>query len=328
VTSGQADAPLVSVLVVSHETRALTLACLASLGAQTTIPHEVIVLDNASADGSPAAIAAAFPEARLIESPANLGFAAGCNAAAEVARGRYLLLLNPDTVVLDHAVDRLVAFAAARPQAGIWGGSTRFADGSLNPASAFGDLTLWSLFCRASGLAVGFPASAWLNPEDYGGWDRASEREVAVVSGAFLLVSRALWQHLGGFDPAFVMYGEEADFCRRARGLRLARPRVTPEATIIHHIGASSAERADRDALILKAKATLIRRHLPGWQRPPALALLALWPWTRMVGGRLLARLTANPRHAATADRWAAAWRRRADWMPGYPASTRERSRP
>jgi GT2 family glycosyltransferase len=115
------------------------------------------------------------------------------------------------------------------------------------------------------------------------------------------------------------MYGEDADLCRRARALGLARPRVTPEATIIHHVGASTAVRVDRTALVLKAKSTLIRRHLPAWQRPPALALLALWPWSRMVGGGLLARLNGRPHLAGTAAHWAAVWRRRADWLPGYP---------
>jgi GT2 family glycosyltransferase len=236
-----------------------------------------------------------------------------------IARGRYILLLNPDTVVLDHAVDRLAAFAGARPDAGIWGGRTLFPDMRLNPASAFGYLTLWSQFCRTSGLALAFPDSAVFNPEDYGGWDRASAREVEVVSGAFLLITRDLWQRLGGFDPGFVMYGEDADLCRRARTLGLARPRVTPEATIIHHVGASTAVRVDRTALVLKAKSTLIRRHLPAWQRPPALALLALWPWSRMVGGRLLALLTGRPHLVGTAAHWAAVWHRRADWLPGYP---------
>jgi GT2 family glycosyltransferase len=204
-------APVVSVLVVSHGTRALTLDCLRSLRDQTSVPHEVIVFDNASADGSAEAIARDLPDVRLIASPANLGFSAGCNAAATHARGRYILLLNPDTLVLDHAVDRLAAFAGARPDAGIWGGRTLFPDMRLNPASAFGDLTLWSQFCRTSGLAVAFPDSPAFNPEDYGGWDRASERAVDVVSGAFLLIARDLWQELDGFDPAFVMYGEDGE---------------------------------------------------------------------------------------------------------------------
>ena len=104
--------------MISYNTRAMTLDCLASVVAETTVPYELIVLDNASPDGSAAAIAAAFPElVRLIASPENLGFAVGNNVAAREATGEYILLLNPDTLVLDHAIDRLVAFAERTPQA-------------------------------------------------------------------------------------------------------------------------------------------------------------------------------------------------------------------
>ena len=109
---------------ISYNTKAMTLDCLRSLQAETRVPHEVIVVDNASPDRSADAIAAAFPEYRLIASPDNLGFAKGNNVAAEEAVGDYILLLNPDTVVLDQAIDRLVAFADANPRAGIWGGRT------------------------------------------------------------------------------------------------------------------------------------------------------------------------------------------------------------
>jgi GT2 family glycosyltransferase len=317
--------PTVSILVISYNTRAMTLDCLASVVAETTVPHELIVLDNASPDGSAAAVAAAFPaEAfpgiRLIASAENLGFAQGNNVAAREARGKYVLLLNPDTLVLDHAVDRLVAFAERRPEAGIWGGRTLHGDRTLNPGSVFGALTLWSLFCRASGLALVLRRSAFFNPEEMGGWDRGDEREVDVVQGSFFLIRRDFWEELGGFDASFVMYGEESDLCRRARG-RGARPRMTPEATIVHFHGASS-RRADREIMTLKAQATMIRRHFPAWQRPLGLFLLGLWPWSRMVSGDALSRLSGRPGFAEAARTWGDVWRARADWLAGYPSAT------
>jgi GT2 family glycosyltransferase len=310
-------APLVSILVVSYNTRAMTLDCLASVVAETTVPYELIVLDNASKDGSAAAIAAAFPGVRLIASEENLGFAEGNNVAAREARGEYLLLLNPDTLVLDRAVDRIVGFAERTPAAGIWGGRTLSGDGSLNPSSVFGDMTLWSLFCRASGLALVFRRSAFFNPEEMGAWDRGDERAVDVVQGCFFLIRRADWEALGGLDATFVMYGEEADLCRRARG-RGARPRMTPEATIVHFHGASS-RRADREIMTLKAQATLIRRHFPAWQRPLGLFLLGLWPWSRMVSGDTLARLSGRQHFAEAARIWGDVWRARENWRRGYP---------
>jgi len=313
--------PVVSILVISYNTRDMTLDCLRSVVAETTVPHELVVLDNASPDGSAAAIAMAFPADtpgfRLIASPENLGFARGNNVAAREAKGDYILLLNPDTLVLDHAIDRLVAFAEARPEAGIWGGRTLNGDGTLNPGSVFGRVTLWSLFCRSSGLALIFRGSAFFNPEEMGAWDRGDERAVDVVQGSFFLIRRDLWERLGGFDATFVMYGEEQDLCLRARAAG-ARPRMTPEATIVHFHGASS-RRAAREIMTLKARATMIRRHFPAWQRPLGLFLLGAWPWSRMVSGDLVARLSGRAHFAEAGRMWGDVWRARGEWREGYP---------
>jgi len=113
----------IAVIIVNFNTRKLVLECLESIRSGSRNPSfEVLVVDNASTDGSAEAIAERFPQVRLIASERNLGFAAANNLAAEGAEGKYLLLLNPDTVVLDGAIDRLVAFAEAHPEAGIYGG--------------------------------------------------------------------------------------------------------------------------------------------------------------------------------------------------------------
>jgi N-acetylglucosaminyl-diphospho-decaprenol L-rhamnosyltransferase len=117
------------------------------------------------------------------------------------------------------------------------------------------------------------------------------------------------------------MYGEEQDLCLRAAALGV-RPRMTPEATIVHFHGAAS-KRAAREIMTLKARVTLVRRHLPRWQRRPALLLLGLWPWSRMASGRALARLTGRPALAEAAARWGEVWRARADWRRGYPEADR-----
>jgi GT2 family glycosyltransferase len=309
--------PVVSILVISYNTREMTLDCLRSVVAETRTPYEIVVVDNDSSDGSAAAIAAAFPQVRLIASTENLGFGRGNNVAAAQARGRYVLLLNPDTVVLDGAIDKLVAFAERRPEARIWGGRTLYGDGRLNPGSCNALQTLWSIFCRTSGLTVAFPRSPWLNPEDYGGWDRSTEREVGYVCGCFLLIERAFWEALGGFDLTFTMYGEDADLCHRARA-RGARPRITPEATIVHYVGASSKRRSDKEALVLKAYVTLARRYLPAWQVGPALFLLRIKPLTRKLGAAAIATVTGNARAREVARHWGAVWAARAGWRDGF----------
>ncbi|HUF56672.1 MAG TPA: glycosyltransferase family 2 protein [Thermohalobaculum sp.] len=308
--------PVLSILIVSYETREMTLEAIRSARAETAAPHEIIVVDNASTDGSAEAIARAFPEIRLMAESRNHGFARATNLAAAEARGEYLLLLNPDTVVLDGAIDRLLAFARARPAAMIWGGRTLYADGTLNPTSCWARMSLRSLACQAAGLGTLFPRSRLFSPESYGGWQRDSEREVDIVTGCFLMIERAFWQRLGGFDPTFVMYGEEADLCLRARALG-ARPRITPEARIVHHVGASSTVEARKQVMLLKARTTLIRRHFPGWRRPIALALLHARPWTRLAASGALARLSG--RGAGAHARWREIWACRDDWRRGYP---------
>jgi GT2 family glycosyltransferase len=317
---------ILSILIISYNTREMTLECLRSVFRESrTDGFEVIVVDNASTDASPDAIESEFAgRITLVRSPENLGFARANNAAAAHATGEFLLLLNPDTVVLDGAIDRLLAFARERPDAGIWGGRTVFADGSLNPASCWTRQTLWSLLCQAAGLSSAFRRSPLFNPEGLGGWDRSTERAVDIVSGCFLMIRRALWDRLGGFHPDFFMYGEEADLCLRARALG-ASPRVTPEATIIHHGGASETVRADKMCRLMAAKMRLIQRHFPPATRALAALLFAAWPWSRMIATGMLAGPDARRR--ARASMWREVFRRRDEWMHARRAEVNRHAR-
>jgi len=273
----------ISIIVISYNTKDLTLDSLKSVFDQTNaVNFEVIVLDNHSSDGSVEAIAQAFPQIKLIASKENYGFAQGNNIAAEHASGNYLLLLNPDTVVSDGAIQKLFLFAEENLDAHIWGGRTLFGDGSLNPASCWRRLTLWSLFCYAFALTWAFRNSSFFNAEGYGGWNRDSIQHVDIVSGCFFMVKKDFWQELGGFSPEFFMYGEESDLCLRAAKLG-AKPKVTPEATIVHYGGASEKVRADKVVRLFVAKARLIKRHWHALLIKPGLILLPLWPLVRVL---------------------------------------------
>ena len=144
-----------------------------------------------------------------------------------------------------------------------------------------------------------------------------------IITGCFLLIPLAFWNRIGGFDPAFFMYGEEGHLAYRARQLG-ARPRVTPTATIIHHGGASETTRADKTVKVLKAKATLIRRHFSAPAVPLGLALNALWPLSRMVA--LRAACILRPTLSKRAKSWRSGWARRAEWLGGYDASAAPRT--
>ena len=212
--------------------------------------------------------------------------------------GEFLLLLNPDTVLLDDAVEGILTFARNRPEARIWGGRTLFADGSLNPTSCWRDPTLWSLLCQITGLNKIFPGSELFNPEPYGNWDRSSEREVEMVTGCFFLIRREFWNELGGFDPDYFIYAEEADLCHRAR-LRGARPAVTPDVAIVHHGGGSQKQRGPRIVRLFRGKATFIRKH---WSAPKRRVNLGSDLW--LEGYRFGAALTGNNRWRETAEEW------------------------
>lgn len=310
--------PELTVIVVSYNTKELTLKALETLYETTKqTSFHTVVFDNASEDGSAEAIAAAFPQVELIASPDNLGFAKANNIVAAKATTDWLLLLNPDTECHAGAVDNLMAFMRAHPEAGITGGRTVFPDGTLNIASCWMRITPWSAFCSAFGLSSVFPKSQLFNPEAMGDWQRDTVREVDIVVGCFMMMSRDLWTQLDGFDLRYFMYGEEADMCLRAKALGY-RPAVTPEAQIMHLVGASSKAQARKYSMIAKARMTLIRDHWPAAAVPFGALMMTIWAGSRALSLGLLARLTGKKREAAA--KWSEIWSDRRDWIKGYGA--------
>lgn len=303
--------PDISVIVVSYNTRELTIKAIETLQQQTQCRYELIVIDNASPDGSAEALEARFPGTILIKSETNLGFAAANNLASEHANGKYILLLNPDTEILDHAVDQLYNFAESNPDCGIWGGRTLYSDLTLNPASCWMRQTMWSLFCQGSGLSSLFRNSSFFNPEAIGGWSREGDRKVDIVSGCFLLIRTNLWRELDGFKSKYFMYGEEADMCLRSHALGTS-PRVTSKATIIHHGGKSETIMADKLVRLMIAKFNLVNDHFEGYISL-AKVLLNLWPLSRYIAHIILVRL-GRARSVEAEEVWREVWNRRKEW--------------
>jgi N-acetylglucosaminyl-diphospho-decaprenol L-rhamnosyltransferase len=320
-TEAEARVMALSIIIVSYETRDMTLECLRSLFRETGLDDfEVLVVDNASKDGSAAAIAEEFPSVHLMALDENVGFGRANNLAAERARGGHLLLLNPDTVVLRDAVGKLMEFAANRPKAGIWGGRTLFGDERLNASSCWGAPSVWSTFCLASGVASLLPTSALLNPEALGRWKRDSVRAVDIVSGCFLLITKSYWDQLDGFHSDFFMYGEDADLC--LRGARLGvRPIITPDAEIVHYAGASERVRGDKMVRLFIAKAQLCKKFwnpARGWI---GVRLLDFWALHRCVAFWVLSRF--YPGRRAALDEWRSVWRRRDQWHGAFSKTRR-----
>jgi len=302
-----------SVLVVSYNTRDLTIACVRSVLEQTRESSvEVIVADNASRDGSAEALRERFPDITVLALEENVGFGAANNRAAALARGRHIVLVNPDARILDGAIDRLVRRADELPGCGILGGRTLNEDGTLNPTSCWGAPSLWSVFCQASCLSTLFPRSRVFDPTSLGRWERDEERVVPVVSGCFQLVPRALWDELEGFDERFFMYGEDVDLSLRAARSG-ARPRIVPEATVVHVGAASEPVKADKLVRLLRAQRQLLRKHWRGPALTAGLALVSFGVRVRAFGSASLAPLGLAGRFPG-ARAWAGAWKRRSEW--------------
>lgn len=307
---------LLTIIIISYNTKDLTLACIESIYEQESkLDFNIIVLDNNSADGSADAIAEKFPGVNLIRSVDNVGFAPGNNICAKQVKSEYILLLNPDTVVLDNAIDKLIQFAEQFPYAGIWGGKTLYDANILNPTSCWREMSLWNLFCRTTGLTGIFPRSSLFNSEAYGDWDRNSIREVDIVTGCFFLIKTKLWNELGGFNPKFFMYGEEADLCLRASRLGY-QPMVTNDATIIHYGGKSETEEADKLIKLLKGKVQLLRSHWGPFKLPLGLFLIAGWPMVRTLLFRCIS--IVSPIHKSKFEMWNKVRLAKTEWLKGY----------
>lgn len=201
--------PRLSVLIVCYQAKGFVGDCLRGLLAFTSTPMEVLLVD-CSGDGTVELVRDEFPVVRVIDNEENLGFARGNNFLASYAEAPDLLLLNPDTVIRDDAVDRLVAFADEHPGGGAWGGVTVLPDGRIDPTCCQSQPSVtYSLF-YTFGLGRFVPKGP---PRDGSLAD-----EVPVLSGAYMMIPKRLWEEFGGFDETFFMFAEELDLCRRLRG--------------------------------------------------------------------------------------------------------------
>lgn len=289
--------PDLSVIIVNWNTRHRLTECLRSLADDlTSLVRETIVVDNASSDGSAEAVRRDFGWARIIQNDANAGFAAASNQGMAAARGRYLLLLNSDTVVRPGAVDRAVRYMDADPGAGLAGAKLLNLDGTFQGSYACFP-TLSSELLNATTLGV-----RWISP--YYPSPRPNERaplDVDWVRGPFMLVRRAAWAAVGGLDPAYGLYSEDTDWCYRMRrhGWRVV---YLPAVEILHVHGASTRQRPiESVAQLYQSKIRFFAvHHGPAAARRLRRALDLVFV-ARLTASRLLAGLGLT---AESRQRW------------------------
>ncbi|MEN6384940.1 MAG: glycosyltransferase family 2 protein [Phycisphaerales bacterium] len=250
-----------SIIIVNWNGSEITKQCLTSIYEQTRqISFEVIVVDNGSSDSSCEMIEKYFPQVRIIANRENRGFAAANNQGILEAKGDFLLLLNNDTIILDHALEKIIAVAKETPQAGVLGCKVLNAD-MTQQSSCFRFPSLLNLTLAAMHLDTFFPKHNFFGRERYAkvNWNKITE--VDVVSGCFMLVRREAYEKTGVLDERFFMYAEETDWCLRFRqnGWKVL---YAPYGEIIHLGGASSKKNKGPMALQLKGSILLfIKKH-------------------------------------------------------------------
>jgi len=254
----------VSIIIVNWNTKGLLRDCLESVYAHAgDVDYEVIVIDNASADGSADMVRNNFKQAVLIENQDNRGFARANDQGMVVARGRYVLLLNSDTVVLENAIVNTVRFADANPQVAVVGCQVLNPDGTIQQ-TCFMFPSILNMVLSSSYLSKFFPQSRFFGRERMTWWDRSDTRQVDVVTGCFMLVRRKAIEQVGVMDERFFMYCEETDWCYRFRknGWKVM---FAPVGQIIHLGGQSTAK--DPVAMLVQLRLSIlkfIRKH-HGW---------------------------------------------------------------
>ncbi|MGN7169713.1 glycosyltransferase family 2 protein [Paenibacillus cellulositrophicus] len=232
-----------SILIVNYNTCQLTVDCLRSVFAsETDFTYEVIVIDNNSSDDSIETIRDEFPQVKVIANKDNTGFAKANNQGMEAAKGRYILLLNSDTVIQKDTLQTMIAFMDEHPKAGASGCKIILPDGSLDKACKRGFPTPSASFYYAFGFSKLFPDNPRFNQYQLGHLDPDQAYPVDCLVGAFMLVRRGVLESVGGLDETFFMYGEDIDWCYRIKqaGWDI---HYYPKTTIVHYKGGSARRR-------------------------------------------------------------------------------------
>lgn len=262
---------MLSIIIVSWNTRDLLRRCLQSIEAQRgDLRVEIIVVDNASHDGTPAMVRDEFPQVRLIETGANLGFSAGNNVGMRAAQGDWFLLLNPDTEMVGDALQRLIATLEDNPFVGVVGPRVQYGDGTEQVTRHRFPL-LWTLGSASTPIAA--LMAPLLNRFYYQIKPATTPLFSDWLTGAALLLRREVYAQVGGFDEQFFMYFEETDWQRRikAAGWTIL---YEPNALIVHHEAQSSGQvGGKRDFIFNRSRL----RYAAKWHGTLATCFLSLW---------------------------------------------------
>jgi GT2 family glycosyltransferase len=240
----------VSIIIVAWNVRELLYDCLESVYNETKgVSFEVIYVDNASKDGSAEMVRKKFPKVKMIENEKNEGFIKANNKGIQIAEGRYVLLLNSDTIILDNAIARTIKFADEHPEAAVVGCKVLNPDKTLQ-RNCFMYPSLLNLLLSATYLYKIFPKSKFFGRQGMTWWDFNDTREVETICGSFSLVRKEAIKQTGLMDENYFVYGDDPDWCYRFRknGWKIL---FTPEPQIIHYGGQTTEQMSEKFRLQL-----------------------------------------------------------------------------
>jgi len=251
-----------SVIIVSYNVRYFLEQCLVSVSKATEhIDSEIFVVDNNSTDGSCAMVSREFPEVKLIMNNENRGFSAANNQALKLAAGRYILLLNPDTLIGEDTFNKCISFMDGHPEAGAMGVRMINGKGKLLPESKRALPTPKTAFFKITGLSYIFPKSGLFSKYYLADLDSMKTTQVEIISGAFMFLRGEAVPGTGLFDESFFMYGEDIDYSYRLlkQGFKNY---YYPEVMVIHYKG-ESTKKESPDVLVnfYKAMIIFVRKH-------------------------------------------------------------------
>lgn len=266
-----------SILIVNYNVRHFLEQCLTSVEkAIQNLEAEIIVVDNASVDDSLDMLKEHFPKVKVIASKINLGFAKANNLAATYAKGEYILALNPDTVVEEDCFTKCIQFFNSHPDAGALGVRMIDGSGTFLPESKRGFPGFWAAFCKMTGIYKLFPSSALFNQYYQGHLAEQDTNKVPVLSGAFMMIPKSVWDLVKGFDEDYFMYGEDIDLSYKIERSGYVNYYFA-DTSIIHYKGESTSK-GSLNYVIAFYKAMIIfaKKHFDTSNRWALVSMLTL----------------------------------------------------
>lgn len=253
--------PEVSIVTVSWNVKELILECIQSVYEKTqNYSFEIIIVDNDSKDGTPEAIEKKYPEVKLLKNKNNSGITVANNQGIKASKGQYICLLNPDTHLINNAIDLLVKYLEENTSVSAVGPQSINFGNVIEESCRKGSMSIWTEFLDMTTLTARFPKNRIISRHRLGYWDHMSIRSVDHIATECFIVRKNLLNQIGVMDEQFFMYGDDTDFCRRIKNSG-GEIIYFPHAKIFHHKGSSSKQNSEIPIVVKESYYKYFSKH-------------------------------------------------------------------